>query len=112
MPRDAQFQTQPSSIEAEQALLGALLLNNEVVDKIPAGFGGEMFYEPVHERIYDTATRLIAEGRRSDPVTMKLHLADDEGLKELGGTEYLARLKNALSETCTLSDEPGNESAR
>ncbi len=46
----------PYNIEAEQALLGALLLNNEVVGKLPAGFSGSMFYEPVHERIYDIAT--------------------------------------------------------
>ena len=103
MPRDTPS-LQPSNIEAEQALLGALLLNNEVVDKLPAGFSGEMFYEPVHERIYDVATRLIAEGQRSDPVTMKLHLADDEGLKELGGTEYLARLAGATISISSARD--------
>jgi len=86
---------QPSNIEAEQALLGALLLNNDVFDRIDPIVKPHHFYEPVHGRIYDIATRRIQKNALASPVTLKPFLADDEGLQELGGTEYLARLAGA-----------------
>jgi replicative DNA helicase len=88
-------QLQPSNIEAEQALLGALLLNNEIFDRIDPIVKAHHFYEPVHGRIYDLATRRIAKNALASPVTLKPFLAEDEGLKELGGTDYLARLAGA-----------------
>jgi len=93
-----------ANIEAEQALLGALLLNNEVLDKLPSGFSGEKFYDPVHERIYDLAVRLIGEGRLVSPVTIKPYLESDDGVKELGGTEYLARLAGATISIVAAKD--------
>ncbi len=93
MPRD----TSPpvsANIEAEQALLGALLLNNEVLDRI--GFvTPEHFYEPVHGRIFTQARDWVQAGKLASPVTLKPVLAEDEGLQELGGTAYLARLAGA-----------------
>jgi replicative DNA helicase len=91
----AATQLQPSNIEAEQALLGALLLNNEIFDRIDPIVKAHHFYEPVHGRIYDIAARRIAKNALASPVTLKPFLADDEALKELGGTDYLARLAGA-----------------
>lgn len=86
---------QPHNIEAEQALLGALLLNNEIYDRIAAIIEPRHFYDPVHGRIFATAARRIAKNALASPVTLKPFLADDEGLAELGGVEYLARLAGA-----------------
>ena len=86
---------QPHNIEAEQALLGALLLNNEIYDRIAAIIEPRHFYDPVHGRIFATAARRIAKNALASPVTLKPFLADDEGLAELGGVDYLARLAGA-----------------
>lgn len=83
----------PHNIEAEQALLGALLLNNEVIDRIRIDH--DDFFDPVHARIYAKARQVIEKGGLASPVTMKPHLAADQGLAELGGTDYLARLAGA-----------------
>jgi replicative DNA helicase len=91
----AAAQMQPSNIEAEQALLGALLLNNEVFDRIDSIVKASHFYEPVHGRIFELASRRIQKNTLASPVTLKPFLADDEGLQQLGGTEYLARLAGA-----------------
>ena len=91
----AATQLQPSNIEAEQALLGALLLNNEVFDRIDPIVKPHHFYEPVHGRIFEIASRRIQKNALASPVTLKPFLAEDEGLRELGGTDYLARLAGA-----------------
>ncbi len=88
-------QLQPSNIEAEQALLGALLLNNEIFDRIDPIVKPHHFYEPVHGRIFELASRRIQKNALASPVTLKAFLAEDEGLKELGGNDYLARLAGA-----------------
>jgi len=97
-------QLQPSNIEAEQALLGALLLNNDIFDRIDPIVKAHHFYEPVHGRIYDIAARRIAKNALASPVTLKPFLADDEGLKELGGTDYLARLAGATISIAAARD--------
>lgn len=94
MPPDPPSST-PSNIEAEQALLGAILLNNEVLTTLPAGFGSEMFYEPVHSRVFAAAERRISAGDLVSPVTLKAVFADDDGMADLGGIGYLARLSGA-----------------
>ncbi|MEM1383105.1 MAG: replicative DNA helicase [Pseudomonadota bacterium] len=82
----------PQNIEAEQALLGALLLNNRLYDDIAALVGPHHFHDPVHGRIFSTAARLIQKDMLASPVTLKSFLAEDEGLTALGGAAYLARL--------------------
>ena len=83
------------NIEAEQALLGALLLNNEIADRIGA-LKPEHFFDPVHAEIFGLVMRLIGEGRRASAVTIKPFFADHAGLAELGGTDYLARMAGAV----------------
>ncbi|MDF0602720.1 replicative DNA helicase [Psychromarinibacter sp. C21-152] len=85
----------PHSIEAEQQLLGAILTNNETYDKVSAIVGAQHFYDPVHSRIYEVAAARIAKNALASPVTLKAFMEDDEGLKELGGAAYLARLAGA-----------------
>ncbi|ROT98587.1 replicative DNA helicase [Histidinibacterium lentulum] len=82
----------PHSIEAEQQLLGAILTNNDVYDRVAQIIQPHHFYDPVHEAIYTTAAARIQKNALASPVTLKTFLEDHEGLKELGGPAYLARL--------------------
>jgi len=86
---------QPHNVEAEQQLLGAILTNNDIYDRIAAIVSSQHFYEPVHARIFEIAASRIAKNNLASPVTLKAFLEDDEGLKELGGPAYLVRLAGA-----------------
>ena len=92
---DAEAVALPHNIEAEQALLGALLVNNDVYDRITSIVNEGHFYDPVHGRIFEVAARRIQKNALASPVTLKAFMEDDEGLKELGGPAYLVRLAGA-----------------
>jgi replicative DNA helicase len=87
--------TLPHNIEAEQQLLGAILTNNDIYDRIAALVKAEHFFEPVHSRIFEIAVARIQKNALASPVTLKGFLEEDEGLKALGGPAYLARLAGA-----------------
>ncbi|MDW3116378.1 MAG: replicative DNA helicase, partial [Roseovarius pacificus] len=97
-------ETMPHSIEAEQQLLGALLTNNDVYDRVASIIQPHHFYDPVHQRIYETAVARIAKGNLASPVTLKAFLEDDEGLRELGGPAYLAKLAGAAISAFAVRD--------
>ncbi|MDO5620175.1 MAG: replicative DNA helicase [Paracoccus sp. (in: a-proteobacteria)] len=94
-PQDAEEQAVPFSIEAEQQLLGAILVNNDVLDRIGRLIEADHFYDPVHARIFTICKERIAKNALASPVTIKAFMENDEGLKELGGPAYLARLAGA-----------------
>ena len=85
----------PHNVEAEQALLGALLVNNDVYDRIASVVNETHFYDPVHARIFEIASARIQKNALASPVTLKAFLEDDPGLAELGGPAYLVRLGHA-----------------
>ena len=87
--------TMPHNIEAEQQLLGAILVNNDVYDRISTLVKPAHFFDPVHQRIFEIAAARILKNALASPVTIKAFMEDDEGLKELGGPAYLARLAAA-----------------
>ncbi|MEP6269019.1 MAG: replicative DNA helicase, partial [Paracoccaceae bacterium] len=97
-------ETMPHSIEAEQQLLGAILTNNDIYDRVAAIIGPKHFYDPVHARIFDIASARIAKNNLASPVTLKAFMEDDEGLKELGGPAYLARLAGAAVSAFAVRD--------
>ncbi len=88
-------ETLPHSVEAEQQLLGAILTNNDIYDRVAGILRPEHFHDPVHARIYEIASARIARNALASPVTLKAFMEDDEGLKVLGGPAYLARLAGA-----------------
>ena len=94
----------PHSIEAEQQLLGAILTNNDVYDRVASIISAQHFYDPVHARIYDVAAARIAKNNLASPVTLKAFLEDDEGLKELGGPAYLTRLAGSAISAFAVRD--------
>ena len=85
----------PHNIDAEQALIGTLLINNEVFDVVNAVVQSEHFFDPVHARIYDVISQKIQKNALASPVTIKPFFEGDEALKELGGSSYLVRLASA-----------------
>ncbi|MEL6452475.1 MAG: replicative DNA helicase [Pseudomonadota bacterium] len=97
-------ETMPHSIEAEQQLLGAILTNNDVYDRVAAIIGPKHFYDPVHARIFEIAAARISKNNLASPVTLKAFMEDDEGLKELGGPAYLARLAGAAISAFAVRD--------
>ena len=97
-------QALPHNIEAEQQLLGAILTNNDVYDRVASVISEAHFYDPVHARIYEVAASRIAKNALASPVTLKAFLEDDPGLKELGGPAYLVRLAGAAISSFAARD--------
>lgn len=95
LPVTAETDILPHNIEAEQQLLGVILTNNDVYDRIAALVRAEHFFDPVHARIFEIAAARIQKNTLASPVTLKAFLEDDPGLRELGGPSYLARLAGA-----------------
>ena len=86
------FRTLPANIEAEAAFLGAVLIDNRVLEDLPSPIRPEHFYEPVHQRVFERILTLLDRSAVVTPVTLKPYFEADEALKELGGITYLARL--------------------
>ena len=87
-----EHRTLPQNIDAEQALLGALLIDNDAYDKVSTFLEPSHFYVPVHGRLYEAARALIQRGQVATPVTLKAYFSSDESLVDVGGVDYLERL--------------------
>ncbi len=86
----------PSNLEAEQALLGALLANNKAYERVSEFLASEHFADPIHGRIYQSIARRIEAGQLADAVTLKAEFEHSGILAEVGGTAYLAQLLGAM----------------
>lgn len=82
----------PFDIEVEQALLGAILVNNDVFRQIGAFLKPEHFYEALHGRIFEAVQDTVKAGRLASPATLRLYFSRDAGMKTVGGAAYLAEL--------------------
>src|SRR5215218_2208637 len=82
----------PQNVEAEAALLGALMIDNRLVEDIQLKLKPHHFFEPLHGRIYEGILRLTDSNRVANPVTLKPLFEADDGMKEVGGPSYLAQL--------------------
>ena len=83
---------QPSNLEAEQALLGSILINNDIIDEISTIVSSSIFYDPAHVKIYEVIESLNNKGMIANPITLKNFFEKDNMLNEVGGTEYLIKL--------------------
>lgn len=102
MPRDrgtppapsdnAGFRILPHNIEAEQALLGAILVDNRTLENVGDIIRPEEFYAPVHQRIYSNIITITERGQHADPVTLSAYFENDADLAERGGAQYLTDL--------------------
>src|SRR5713101_4317604 len=86
------YRAAPHNIEAEQALLGAILVNNEALYRVTDFLEPQHFFEPIHQQIYDISRSLIRTGKLASPVTLKTFLAADLDIAGLTLSQYLARL--------------------
>jgi replicative DNA helicase len=88
----APYRVAPHNIEAEQSLLGAILVNNEAIYRVSDFLKPEHFFEPIHQQIFEIAQSLIRTGKLASPVTLKTFLPADVDIAGMSVAQYLARL--------------------
>lgn len=88
-------------LDAEQALLGAILFDNETLNRI-GPLAPEHFYDPAHQRIFAAIKGHVSEGKLADAITMKRFFMADGGIAEIGGSTYLMTL---LDQAAPLSSQ-------
>src|SRR5689334_4135631 len=89
---DPNYRQAPHNVEAEQALLGAILVNNEAFYRVSDFLESRHFFEPIHQKLYEIAGSLIRVGKTATPVTLKTFLPADLDVAGLTASQYLARL--------------------
>jgi replicative DNA helicase len=86
----------PTNLQAEQALLGALLANNKAYERVSEFLVPDHFADPIHGRVFQAISRRIEQGQLADAVTLKSEFEHSGVLDEVGGTAYLAQLLSAM----------------
>jgi replicative DNA helicase len=86
----------PANVQAEQALLGALLANNKAYERVSEFLAPQHFADPIHGRIYQAIVRRVEAGQLADAVTLKAEFEHAGILDEVGGTAYLTQLLSAM----------------
>ncbi|HEY8596236.1 MAG TPA: replicative DNA helicase [Devosiaceae bacterium] len=89
--KEESYRVAPHNVEAEQALLGAIMVNNEAFYRVSDFLLGEHFYEPIHREIYEVCGKIIRAGKTATPITAKTFLPDDL-IADITMAQYLARL--------------------
>lgn len=96
MPYDApdavQVSSMPHNLEAEQALLGSLMFDNAVFERLSDRLRGSHFYEPFHQRLFDAIEDHIRQGLLAEPTILMERFKQDPAFQEFGGLRYLADL--------------------
>ncbi|RYY42710.1 MAG: replicative DNA helicase, partial [Sphingomonadales bacterium] len=91
-PPPAETPAVPHNLQAEAALLGALMIDNRLAEDVQVKLRAEHFHEPLHGRIYEAILRLIDRNMIASPVTLRPMFEADEAMKAWGGPSYLAQL--------------------
>ena len=99
-----QYRTAPHNIEAEQALIGAILVNNEAFYRVSDFLEAVHFHEPLHQQIYQLASDLIRAGKIATPITLKTFLPADIDIGGLNISQYLARLAAEATTVINAAD--------
>src|SRR6202041_1058732 len=103
-PGSPAFRSAPHNIEAEQSLLGAILVNNDAFYRVSDFLKPEHLFEPIHQTIYETSGSLIRMGKVSTPVTLKTFLPAETDIGGMTVGQYLARLAAEATPTITAQD--------
>ncbi len=85
-----QFKELPNNIEAEQAVIGSILVNNDIFDEISTIISSINFYDPMHQKIYESIESLIYKGMLANPITLKNYFEDEKD--DLNIPEYLVKI--------------------
>src|SRR4029079_15239006 len=102
-PETPVFREAPHNLEAEQALLGAILVNNEAIDRVSTFLKPGHFYDALNGRIYEHALKLIWGGKRATPITLKTYLQNEPAVSGLTVAQYLGQL--ALHATTIINSQ-------
>ena len=94
----------PHNIEAEQALLGAILINNGALENLSDWLRAQHFYDPLHARIYDTAAKVVEAGRRATPITLKDYFEGEAPVGPISIAQYLGRLISHATSVINAAD--------
>src|SRR5215510_15858147 len=94
----------PYDIDVEQALLGAILIDNYSLERVSTTLKPEHFYDPLHHRLFDAIERMWAKGHAVTPLTLKVLMEGDAGLAEVGGQAYLVSLARAAPALPNVKD--------
>ena len=91
----------PSNLEAEQALIGSILVNNDILDEVSNLINSDKFYDPGHKKIFKIIETLNSKGMIANPITIKNFIENDKdnSLSDVGGTEYLIKLTRFSAST-------------
>jgi len=82
----------PNNIEAEQSVIGSILVSNDIFDDISPIINYTKFYDPIHQKIFLAIENLISKGMLANPITLKNYFENDKNLIELEGHEYLVKI--------------------
>ena len=82
----------PNNIEAEQSVIGSILVSNDIFDDVSPIINYTKFYDPVHQKIFLAIENLISKGMLANPITLKNYFENDKNLIELEGHEYLVKI--------------------
>ncbi len=92
MDQNTELRSMPCNIEAEQRIIGKILINNDVINNVTEFLRPEYFFEPIHQKIYSAIEKIIDKGFLATPTTLKSMLSTEEIFKTSEGTDYLAKL--------------------
>jgi replicative DNA helicase len=84
------FKELPNNIEAEQSVIGSILVTNEIFDEISTIISSTNFYDPMHQKIYNAMESLIYKGMLANPITLKNYFEDEKD--DLDVPEYLVKI--------------------
>lgn len=104
VPDAPSYRTPPQNLEAEQSLLGAMLINGATYERVADFLEPDHFFEPVHQRIYAAVTKLSSEGKIANPITLKPFFEQDGALADIGGARYLAQLAASVVTIINAAD--------
>ena len=85
-----QFKELPNNIEAEQAVIGSILVSNDIFDEINTIISSINFYDPMHQKIFEAVESLIYKGMLANPITLKNYFEDEKD--DLNVPEYLVKI--------------------
>ena len=99
-----EYRQLPHNLDAEQQLLGALLVNNDLFDKISSNLKIEHFFEHIHGVIFDNISKLILSNKLASPITLKTQIDNDERFEEIEGSKYLIKLAAESSSIINIEE--------
>ena len=91
------FKELPNNIDAEQAVIGSILVTNEIFDEINIIISSKNFYDPMHQKIFEAIESLIYKGMLANPITLKNYFENDKD--DLNVPEYLVKITKFSTST-------------